>query len=372
MESVFTQTMLVIAAFMVVLGLGLLLAAYYMGRQARRALTLMDELLRLAQKHEDDPLLFIPGTLRVLEQAGMGYGRIELRWFGERTQFEAGGRAVMDEADCLVRTIGQVEIEARLMMCPRRGLKGEQGVLYAMIQQLWLRLLCSQVSGRLAQLHLSEQRLRRYELFYKHDLKNLAQFMGLLSAQLRHDVSEQKARALVRRLQKVLPALERRAGRILAHLENKQQGGWQGVEVVSLAERLRLVAYELELEVDIEGDVRLAVVESAMTQGLQNVLENFRHHQHDRRVKVMIRETDGGVEMTLTGRGMTGGLDARRRARMFEPFWSNSESGMGLGLYIARQSVQQACGGTLEAVVLDEDTGQWGFRIRCPKVPADQ
>jgi signal transduction histidine kinase len=240
-------------------------------------------------------------------------------------------------------------------------------MLYTVLKRLWLELLSAQVNGRLAQLHLSQQRLQRYELFYKHDLKNLAQFLSLLSAQLRRVGSEQQAQALVVRLNRLLPALEQRAGRILKHLSSRERSGWEALEVVDLAQRIYLVAQELELPVTICGSAHLAVEEAAFEQGLQGVLENFRHHQYGGEVQVSIRTVPGKVEIIFTSERMTG-LDEKRRVRMFEPFWTTSESGMGLGLYIARQSFQQACGGQLEAVVLDEEAGQWGFRVSCPRV----
>lgn len=354
------------ASLLVAMGAGVMVGAYYMGRQARRAVTLMDNLLLQAQAHEDDPLTFVPNSLQVLEQAGLAYGKVRLRWFGQVTVFEVGGARLAGEPECDTWVVGQGDIEAQIVLCPQKGLRGEQHVLYSMIQRLWMRLLSSQINGRLAQLHLAEQQLRRYELFYKHDLKNLAQFMNLLSAQLKQCETADKALELVTRLKKLLPALEQRADRILKHLDHKQQSGWQAVEVVSLADIVRMVATSMDLPVAVDGDSQVPIVVRPMEQGLQNVLENFRDHLGLGEVLVSIRSDEHGVRMVLTSLRMLGGLDDRKKARMFEPFWTTSESGMGLGLYIARQSIQAACGGTLDAILLDAETGQWGFEIRCP------
>lgn len=365
MEHLVTQWILALAAFLVVLGMGLLLAAYYMGRQAQRALSLMENLLRLASRHEDDPLAFVPSSLDVLRLAGLGYGQVVLNWFGEKRLFEVGGRPANDDR-CITQVLGAGEIEAKVFLCPRGGLRGEKRVLFEMLTQLWLRVLGSQINGRIAQLHLSEQRLRRYELFYKHDLKNLAQFMRLLGSQLQRCERERDAMMLVERLQGMLPALEQRAGRILKHLDHRGGDGWEGVELVSLGERIRALAHDLELDVVVEGEAELMAMGVALDQALQGVLENFRHHPGGTPVQVSIHMRGEEVEVVMTGPRMRGGLDSQKRTRMFEPFWTTSESGMGLGLYIARQSIQEACAGTLDARVLDQASGQWGFVMRCP------
>jgi len=72
--------------------------------------------------------------------------------------------------------------------------------------------------------------------------------------------------------------------------------------------------------------------------------------------KVVVTAAVRGKTLTITvndwGRGMT----AQDRAKLFEPFYSTKKTGMGMGLFIARQIAEEHMGGTLRIDTAEKHT----------------
>ncbi|WP_294947220.1 ATP-binding protein [Sulfurivirga sp.] len=368
MKALSSEWILWLSALMVLIGIILMAAAFYVRARARQVGALVQKLLALVHEHHGDPLKFIPASLPLLRQAGAARVMVELQWFGQSLNFTDEAKQRVDQSRCESHAIEGQEIVLRAVICPRRGLRGEQAELYDILARLWLEVLAAQVNGRLAQIHFSEQQLKRYELFYKHDLKNLAQFMHLLSGQMRRCDTPDCSHALLERLKKVLPDLEERAGRILQHLGKQSADDWSAVEEVSLGHLVKMEARALDLPVEVEGDAEVYVESVTFQHGLRNVMENFKHHPGTRHVRALIETTPQKVILRLTSDALTGRLSEMERARMFEPFWTTSRSGMGLGLYIARQNFHKACRARLDVEQLDDN--RWAFVIVCPRLGA--
>ncbi len=370
MDLIPSDNALILLPFLMVLTGGVLfVAALYVHLQASRLSNLIQQLLLISRSHEGDPLRFIPLSLDLLEHARVvDRAFVELQWFGQHLTFGQSTSDGQADESCRHHAIESDEIVLRAIICPRRKLRGEQVSIFELIANLWLELLSSQVNDRLAQIHFSEQQLKRYELFYKHDLKNLAQFMHLLSGQMRRCDTPDCSHALLERLKKVLPDLEERASRILQHLGKKSSDEWSGVEGISLAQLVKMEGRALDLPVEVRGDAEVFVESVTFQHGLRNVMENFKHHPGTRHVRALIETTPQKVILRLTSDALTGRLSEMERARMFEPFWTTSKSGMGLGLYIARQNFHKACRARLDVEQLDDN--HWAFVIVCPRLGA--
>lgn len=355
----------VVSAIFVVAGITVLLVAYYLRMRTREAERIIQALLELGSQHEDDPVGFLEPSLAWLKRAGVQRAHVQLNWFGQALHFGDVIEHDGTEQGCDTHQIGSGEIEAHVLLCHSPRLRGERLTMHHVVVQLWLRLLTSQINGRLAQVHLSQQQMRRYEMFYKHDLKNLVQFLTLLHTQINTCHDDECSKRLVERLRSVLPSLEHRAQRILRFLTQKTGTDWEGIEAIDLRDQLHAMAQMLELKINVRGDAQVHVLEGPFEQGLQSVLENFLQHRSEGEVQADIEEREDGVVVRLRAPAMKKPLSPEEKARMFEPFWTTSESGLGLGLYLARQNFARACHGRLDAVNMPD--GGWAFELVCPK-----
>ena len=78
-------------------------------------------------------------------------------------------------------------------------------------------------------------------------------------------------------------------------------------------------------------------------------------------VRVEVETADRGVSVTVRDSGP--GIAARIRPRLFEPFVSSKENGLGLGLSICKRLIE-AHGGTISGE--DDDQGGAAFTFTLP------
>ncbi|MBD3612167.1 MAG: HAMP domain-containing histidine kinase [Hydrogenovibrio crunogenus] len=179
---------------------------------------------------------------------------------------------------------------------------------------------------------MSQNRLQKYQLFVQHDIKNLAQFIQLLADQVREAESEDDKKLLVDHLKKVLPIVTERAEKTIKQM-TLSSGSFQSVEPIEFANEIARIAQGLGIKYQLHGVYCCSMSYTLFEQVIQNVLENFQHHAYGKPLLIDVMP-DGHVIFSIAHQA---GQDDIQSERLFEPFWSSSEEGMGLGLFITRE-----------------------------------
>lgn len=196
-----------------------------------------------------------------------------------------------------------------------------------------------------------------------HDLRTpLASIIGSTSTLLEY--GENIAEASRRDLLKTVLGEAERLNRYIQNLLDMTRLGQGGLDlrrdwtdlgdIVNTAiDRLRSVAGNLELRVELEPDLPLLFVHGVfIEQALVNVLDNaLRFSPEDGTVTLSARREDGVVRVDICDQGP--GIPEEERERIFDMFYSLSggdrhAQGTGLGLAICRGLIG-AHGGTIDA-----------------------
>lgn len=328
---------------------------WYLWRQARTAGTINLALIRLNEQLEFDTPAFLQQAWPLLSKSGLRGLSWRLVWFGttvERTEGELG-------TDCIVKDIAVGENNLTLRFQQNR--RGEHRYFDESLIEIFLLLLRSDMWIKTNAIDATFAQMSRLTLFLQHDMKNVAQFIQLMADQLAA-VPPGKELQVLNYLRTAAPLIRHRADRIVRTLTAGPSAN-DPVQTIDIRAELTKLCSLHQLDGIITGDARISVPENTLDTALDNVLKNYSDlGQRDGGLKpgvaMDITETPTRVAIAIRAIDATpvGPIE-----RLFEPFWSSSTAGLGIGLYQARQLLD-VCNGTLDASL--NAAGQLVFEIQ--------
>lgn len=331
-----------LAAGALLVGITLILVVLYLHAQSRRLRKLILKLYDVNKVVRQDALDFIDQAWPILNAAGFKGMTGNINWFGERITIEKG----VDALVVYPVSIAEGGMDFQLSLSAPR-LRGERKLFVQLIFQTFKSLLVLDVSNKNTQFFLSQKRLEKYQLLVQHDIKNLAQFIQLLADQVKEANSEEEKNSLVSHLKKVLPIVTERAEKTIKQMA-LSSGSFQSVESIEFASEIARIAQGIGIEYQLKGLFSCSMSYALFEQVIKNILENFQHHGDGNPVLIEIKN-DGQVVFSMVHQKEHGAI---QRERLFEPFWSSSEEGMGLGLFITRELLS-TMGGAIYFEVLE-------------------
>lgn len=218
----------------------------------------------------------------------------------------------------------------------------------------------------------AEVELQRRELAHLMRVSVLGELSGALAHELNQPLTailanaEAARRMLKRRnpaIEDVLEALDdivkddNRAGEVIQRLHRLLKKGDHKSEPVDLNELLasslrlvhsQLISKKIQAEIDFEGDLPLPCGDAVQLQQvflnvIMNAIEAMGAMSESRRVlRIETRLAAEQVEIEIADRGP--GLTEEQQKRVFEPFYSTKDHGLGLGLAICSTIVRSHAG----------------------------
>ncbi|MFZ4690835.1 MAG: sensor histidine kinase, partial [Polymorphobacter sp.] len=189
------------------------------------------------------------------------------------------------------------------------------------------------------------------------------------------DRTDPDARALVREAMAEAAAQSLRAGQIVKRLRDfiARGSNERAIEslsrLVSEASALALTGIgkgnvDVEVRLDPAGDAVLVdriQIQQVLLNLIRNAVEAMQRSPR-RRLAIRARAVSGAmVEVSVSDSGP--GIDTQMLTHLFEPFQSNKEQGMGLGLSISR-TIIEAHGGRLWTDVSDLGGAAFHFTVQ--------
>lgn len=340
------------------LTIGSVLAALWY--KARRASMLNLALIRLNEQHGFDTPALLAHAWPLLARSSLRGIEWHLDWFGVSKHGQSGvtrGRVTERAIE-----VGEMKLVLR---CFRHEGRGEQRYFEEALIETFTLLLRTDMLIKAATTDATLAHMSRLNLFLQHDMKNIAQFIQLMGDQLA-SVPAGKEHKVLDYLRVATPLIRHRADRIVRTLTL----GAAPVEPCR-AVQLRALVQQLcdlyQLQHLIDGDAEVQIAGNSLEVVLDNILKNYqdlavRENLVDLRIQVQITHDDSIVEMTIKAPGAGTVSDPER---LFEPFWSNTRDGLGIGLYQA-QHLMKLQGGALFASA--DAARVLCFHVRCPRL----
>jgi len=229
--------------------------------------------------------------------------------------------------------------------------------LFLLVGALFFRILYRLQSGYLAKSReaeaerLEKERFREISAFTSgvaHEIKNPLNSLALVL-----ELLGRKAPAEARKDVDLGKAQVRTISRVIDRFSSAVKAVRPDIEPLELDDVLRLAAGNLAAEapgasprVNLEfvPGVRVAGDRDLLAQALLNILKNAVEASPDGAIRVAGRRAGNRVEVLVRDAGP--GLSPEAAARLFEPFYTTKDKGMGIGLYLAKKIVE-AHGGSI-------------------------
>jgi len=335
------------------LGVVLLLAAWAVWHQGRRIRECVRDLMALSD--EGHPMDWPQQASKVLRRAGIGGMAWQGQWFGDPVQGQWGNPANPDWTGLTLEAGPDCSIELSWAGLARTN---EARALALVVVDVFVQSWLSRMRQRTQAVAVALAQRAHVHLYWQHDMRNLAQWVGLMADEF-GSASPQQLPRLAQRLQQQAPLVLARAQKLLAATEASApaaaltplQPARPVLDVV--AEAARLAGLPLVCEPSAEAEALLIAQPHA--RALERTLDNiFSNIARDGAARVQGR----GLPLTWTVHGdqfharlLTPHLSAPWPLRPFEPM--QTAGGSGLGLYQARRSLRDV-GGELTAETTPE------------------
>ncbi len=346
---------------LVLFGLSLLGTVYYFRRQSKRLSKALSKLHSINQSVEQDALNFFQRAWPVLSTVGCLQMQANVEWFGEKRNVHFGikgkrfGRKVSFN-------VARDDMSFEVILFLNRG-ASEPESLSSLVIKTFIQILEQDLVLKQAEILTSQRRLERYQMYVQHEIKNISQFLELLSEQVQVVQNDAGKVRLVNRLSETLPIMAKRARKTIQQM-NQPLSETHKVSFLMLRPLLKEVVEMYSLNAIITGEASVNLSRQLLLEVFKNILGNFSDHPSSNKpIKIIIDSEvkDGPAQITVVGQ-LYGIQNQMVSERMFEPFWTTSESGMGLGLFLARELLKQFGG----EVSFEQSVKEFSFLIKLP------
>ncbi|HIE40618.1 MAG TPA: HAMP domain-containing histidine kinase [Thiomicrorhabdus sp.] len=344
---------------LIFIGVALFFTAYYFRHESKRLSKALSDLYALNQAVKQDALDFLEQAWPILDSLGCLNMEANIQWFGEKKTLYFGRKSFVGGKGSVFHIARDDMVFSLDVRLNRKAAEPES--LSFLVIKTFVSILEQNLVLKQAEILTSQKRLERYQLFVQHEMKNIAQFIQLLCEQVDTLQEDADKIRLVDRLHLSLPAMAERAQKMIRQMKRPLEQDYECTEL-PLQEVLQNVVNMYGLEASIVGQATVCLPSVLLTEVFKNILGNFRDHALTEQVIQISIQSD--VAKKILSIKIHCQRDKRHDQmypeRLFEPFWTTSESGMGLGLFLARELLKKMNG----EVLFEQDDKRFGFLVK--------
>ena len=358
--EIFTEWLWLVLVF---IGFTLIFAVYYFRQQSKQLSRTITNLYKINESCHQDALDFFESSWAELKEVGCTGMQATVEWFGEHKQIKKGMSSDVEGFELNAKqaySVGVDDMRFEIIVTMSREASQPESIA-SVVLTTFIHILEQDLVLKQAEILTSQKRLERYQLFVQHEIKNIAQFIQLLSEQVQTVDGDENKLKLIERIKTTMPVMAQRARKTIDQMQQPLSELFQNQQI-ELEMLLKEIVDMYNLEADIEGRAYTTLPRQILAEVFKNILGNYRDHNVSGGVQIHISQFESN-EVTVVIQSKSGDTSLQVE-RMFEPFWSTSDSGMGLGLFLSRELLKQVNGQV--RFFQNQDAGLMGFEIRLP------
>ena len=323
-------------------GITIVAVVAYLWWQARSASQLNLALIRLNEQKKFDVPSFLQSVWPLLKESGLRGLVWELNWYGVVILGDNGSR----EGKVITRRIAISEMTLEIHFYQKQ--RGEKRYFDTTLIETLMLLLQTDMWIKAGSVDTTISQMAKLTLFLEHDMKNVAQFIQLMSDQLEM-VTPEKEQQLLKYLSRAAPMMRQRADHIVKTLTMSQIQE-EVATLVQIDQVLDRLCHLYQLDYELHGQASIMLLENTFENALENILKNYqdmqlRNAKEKPTVQIQIQTENQKTKIQITS---SNAMQVEHLERLFEPFWSSNSDGLGIGLYQAKHMLEK-CNATISA-----------------------
>jgi signal transduction histidine kinase len=327
--------------------------SYYYRRFAAGIMKRLNGLLRFNEISRYDPAAFACGLESYLQDMGIEHHAYYFSYLGFEYEKESG---VEKKGLCKFRVDTDFTLFVEIIPKSERH---ELRHANAHILETVFHTLKADILLKVTAINHAFDSLSRVQSLILHDMKNIGQFIRILSYNLEQAANEEEELSIIENLREASPAVLSRVNKVLDAIADTEESASEPEEF-SMAGEISACASAYGVKPVIEGDAFIECDKNALRTAVDNILKNFYEKSRNENILMKININVSDLEAVVYFDD--NGKEPENYERLFEPFYTTKENGLGVGLYRSRLAVQ-SLGGSLRAY---SSEGNVRFELRLP------
>lgn len=314
-------------------GIIILAVVFYLRQSTTSFLRVLTEIITMNEMNEYDPVKFVNNLPPLMEKLGVeAYSYYFFYLDTEQSKPDEHSKGSIKKFVCDNDFTVYVEIS------PGK-LRREKSYLGNLLVETIFLIIKIDVNLNIRANTKALADVSKINTFLTHDIKNLAQFIGIMEHNLSENLDNEKKDRLIEYLRTTAPSLKMRSDRVLLALEKSASAFMPELDDVNPYDIAKGIADILNVHIVCEDkDVTIRTDRKRLIIIFENIIKNF----YDKSVY------ENGIKLTMyvlrSGQDVTvifadNGSPISNVEKIFEPFYSEKSNGLGIGLYHCRNIV---------------------------------